>query len=150
MQAILPTQAVSNAKQYDSKEIIKHYHAVGTFQGVLGEFVDCRLYMSRSRDGASPVYCSIWVRGKPVKSTTYTHGIQDYLTLNLHTSGRGQANGYGYHKASAAVSAAIKSTGIKIVDDNGKEIELSGDSLIVDALTAIAKACGAENVLVVG
>jgi len=149
MKAILPTQAVSNAKHYDNKEVIKRFHAVGTFQGVLGEFVDCGLYMSRSGDGASPIYCSIWVRGqKEVREDSRG----EYLSSGFHTSGRGQANGYGYHKASAAVAAAIESVGIKLINDDGKGIDIGGvgDSAITDALTAIAKACGAETVLVVG
>ena len=146
MKAIIPTKTVSNAKNYDTKEIIKRYHAIGLFKGVMGEFIDCRLYMSRSGDGASPVYCSIWIMGEPK--------IHDgnYMGHDLHTSGRGTATGYGYHKSSQAVASAIESAGVKLLNDEGKPVDIGGrgDSLIEDALRAIARAGGAEQVFVVG
>ena len=63
------------------------------------EFVDCRVYMSRSRS-ASTVYASIWVHGNGV-----------------YTSGKGSAGGYGYHKESAAIQDAITSAGIELYGD---------------------------------
>ena len=130
MKATLPTQPVSNARQLD-KEVINHYHAIGLIDGELTPLVDCRLYMSRSGDGASPVYCALWL----------LYGENGY------SSGRGTASGYGYyHKRSSAVGQAIRSAGIKL-DGN---IEGVGDDAVKDALTAIAEACGATQVLVVG
>lgn len=146
MKAILPTQAVSKAKNLD-KEVIKRYHAIGLFNGVMGEFIDCRLYMSRSADGAGPVYCNIWVRGEP-----RIYEGQKYMGHDLHTSGHGTATGYGYHKSSQAVASAIKSAGVKLLNDEGKPVDIGGrgDSLIEDAIRAIALAAGAEQVLIVG
>jgi len=146
MKAILPTQTVSNAKNLD-KEVIKRYHAIGLFNGVMGEFIDCRLYMSRSGDGASPVYCNIWVRGEP-----RIYEGQKYMGHDLHTSGRGTATGYGYHKASQAVASAIESAGITLIDDKGKTVNIGGvgDSAIREAFEAIARAGGAEQVYIAG
>ena len=146
MKAIIPTQTVSNGTSYPKKELAQQYHAIGLFNGLMGEFIDCRLYMSRSGDGASPVYCSIWIRGEP--------RIYDgkYMGHELHTSGRGQATGYGYHKTSQAVANAIESAGVKLVSEEGKPLDIGGrgDSLIKEALEAIARAGGAEQVLIVG
>lgn len=63
------------------------------------EFVDCRVYIGRSRY-ASRVYASIWVNGNGV-----------------YTSGKGSAGGYGYHKESAAIQDAIGSAGIELYGD---------------------------------
>lgn len=130
MKATLPTQPVSNARQLYKKEVINHYHAIGLIDGEIVPLVDCRLYMSRSGDGASPVYCALWL----------LYGENGY------SSGRGTASGYGYHKRSSAVGQAIRSAGIKL-DEN---IDGVGDDAVKDALTAIAEACGATQVLVVG
>lgn len=131
MKATLPVRGVSNAKQLD-KEIIKHFHVIGLFfDGKMREIIDCRLYMSRSGDRASPVYCSIWVFGR-----------QD---SNFYTSGRGRANGYGYNKGRAAVYEALGTAGIKLDQD----ISGVGDSAIEDAFRATAEALGAEQVLIV-
>jgi len=130
MKATLPAVGVSNARQLD-KEIIKQYHVIGLFDGQMREIIDCRLYMSRSADGASPVYCSLWVFGK-----------QD---SNFYTSGRGRANGYGYHKRSAAVGDALDSAGIKLSED----ISGGGNSAVEEAFQAIGAALGAEQVLIV-
>ena len=129
MKAKLPEVDASNARNYSDKEVIRRIHAIGLVKGAMRELIDCRLYMSRSGDGASPVYCSLWITGG-----------------DRYTSGAGRANGYGYHKASAAVSDAISSAGIRL----DERIDGIGDSAINDALTAIATACGAESVLIVG
>jgi hypothetical protein len=59
------------------------------------ELIDARCWMGRSRQ-ASTVYASIWIHGG------------DYR------SGRGDAGGYGYHKSSAAMAAAISAAGIEL------------------------------------
>jgi hypothetical protein len=130
--ATLPTQGVSNARQLD-KEVIQRYHAIGLFDGKMRGVIDCRLYMSRSSDGASPVYCSIWIMGT------------DW------TSGRGTASGYGYHKTSAAISSALDSAGVILTREDGKRADISGvgDSAIEEAFRAIGAAMGAEQVLIV-
>lgn len=63
------------------------------------EFVDCRVYMGRSRS-ASTVYASIWVNGDGV-----------------YTTGKGSAGGCGYHKESAAIGSAISDAGIELYGD---------------------------------
>lgn len=139
--ATLPFVPVSNARQMD-KEIIHRYHVIGLFGDVMAPCVDCRIYMSRSGDGASPVHCALWVMTGPVVHET-SSGNQ--ISFSYHTSGKGRANGYGYHKESAAIADAIDSAGIKLdVDISGV-----GDKAIRDALAAIGRACGASQVVVV-
>ena len=116
---------VSNAINYgDKKELIKTFNVV---TDGLKEVIKARCYMGRSAS-ASTVYASIWI---------YSGGT--------HTSGKGKAGGYGYHKESAAVAEAIKSAGITIDTD----ISGVGDGAICDALEAIARALGFSNVLIV-
>lgn len=125
------------------------------------EIVDCRIYMSASRN-ASTVYASIWVQGiKTGKHPAdWPYG---------ETSGRGSAGGGGYHKQSAAVGDAIRSAGIELYGSpyasrsNGDSHEETkamlkkpthingcGDGSIRAALLAIANAAGYSDVIAVG
>ena len=116
---------VSNAVNYgDKKELIKTFNLI---TDELKEIITVRCYMGRSAS-ASTVYASIWVNAP-----------------DIHTSGKGKAGGYGYHKESAAIAEAIESAGITL-DAN---ISGVGDCAIRDALTAIANALGFERVLIV-
>ena len=56
----------------------------------------------------------------------------------IHTSGTGQAGGYGYHRPSAAAAEAIRNAGIDL-DTN---ISGVGDSAIERAVKAIAEMLG--------
>ena len=110
---------------------------LGTDKG-LQTVCEARFYMARRSDGASPVYCSLWVSGAQ------------------WTSGHGRASGYGYHKESAALQSAIDSAGIKLTGDNYRElpsdatdetmarIDGCGDSAMRAAMRAIAIAAGAD------
>ena len=116
---------VSNAINYgDKKELTKTFNVV---TDGLKEVITVRCYMGRSAN-ASTVYASVWIN-----------------TSEVHTSGKGKAGGYGYHKASAAIGDAINSAGIALDTD----ISGVGNSAILDALTAIANALGFERVLIV-
>ena len=84
--------------------------------------VDARWYMARRSDGASPVYCSVWIRTRDGR----------------HFSGHGKAGGYGYHKQSAALQDALDSAGVKLA----KPINGCGDGAMCHALTAVGKAAG--------
>lgn len=112
----------SNAKQLD-KEITSTLGLVARVDGKLSKVVDARFYMSRSADGAGPVYCNVWV-----------HGATGY------TSGRGKASGYGYHKTSAAMSDAIGSAGFTL----DKEISGVGSDAMREACLAMAVAMGCD------
>ena len=132
--AKLPTTGKSNAKQLD-KEIVCKYHVAGMLNGEFVSILTANVYMSRSGDGASPVYCALWVHAPGV----------------CYTSGKGTASGYGYHKTSAAIDAALTSAGIELTDSKtGKVVTIDGvgDSAIEDAFTAIGKACGLDSVLI--
>lgn len=62
-----------------------------------------RVYKSRSGDGASPIYASVWIN-KP--ATGYNYVVP-------YTSGNGVAKGFG----GAAIIAALHSAGVVIDDD---------------------------------
>lgn len=116
----------------------------------------CRTYTKGRGD---TVYASLWVHriSEKNKPASWEYG---------ETSGRGQAGGWGYHKASAAVAEAISSAGIELWGSpyarpvNGDSpavtramlkkhahIGCCGDSSIESALSAIAYAAGFNNVI---
>ena len=116
---------VSNAVNYKGqKELVKSYNVI---TDTLREIIIARCYMGRSAS-ASTVYASIWIQSS-----------------GIYTSGKGKAGGYGYHKESAAIAAAIESAGISL----DKDIFGVGDDAIYVALKAIARALGFSNVLIV-
>lgn len=53
------------------------------------------------------------------------------------------ADGHGYHKASAALSVALKNCGVTLSEC----IDGVGDIAMVEALLAVATACGAQRPL---
>ena len=136
------TKTATNARNMEpEKECVNTLRVVsriiGTSKG-LQTVCEARFYMARRSDGASPVYCSLWVSGAQ------------------WTSGHGRASGYGYHKESAALQAAIDSAGIKLTGDNYRELPSDatsdamaringcGDSAMRAAMRAIAIAAGAD------
>ena len=122
--ATLPRAARSNGKNLSGqKELVSAISAVALINGKMREVVVARWYMARKSDGASPVHASIW---------TYGAGFD--------ISGYGRATGYGYHKVSAALSAAIDSAGITLSERIGG----AGDGAIRRALEAIARAIAGD------
>ena len=116
---------VSNAVNYgDKKETTRTYNVI---TDGLANVITARCYMGRSAS-ASTVYASIWINSP-----------------GYHSSGKGKASGYGYHKESAAIAAAIESAGITL----DQSIEGIGNTAIEDALKAIAAALGFSDVLIV-
>ena len=97
--------------------------AIAVINGKMREVVVARWYMARKSEGASPVYASIW---------TYGAGFD--------ISGYGRATGYGYHKASAALSTAIDSAGIVL----SEPIAGVGEGAIRRAVEAIARAIAGD------
>jgi hypothetical protein len=154
------TAALSNGYNYSgSKELVGAYSVMGKIDGQIKEVVSARAYMGKSKQ-ASTVYASIWVH-----------------TGTVHTSGRGSAGGYGYHKESTAFQDAISSAGIELYGTVGAvsswnydekraytPAELSkmkreitkkrmriggvGESAMRDAFEAIARAAGAKGKLI--
>ena len=124
--ATLPRAARSNGKNLSGqKELVSAMSAVAVINGKMREVVIARWYKARKSDGASPVYASIW---------TYGAGFD--------ISGHGRATGGGYHKASAALSAAIDSAGIVL----SERIDGVGEGAIRRALEAIARAIAGDAV----
>ena len=122
--ATLPRAARSNGTNLSGqKEMVSAMSAVALIDGKMREVVVARWYKARKSDGASPVYASIWTYG-----------------AGFNISGHGRATGYGYHKASAALSAAIDSAGIVL----SERIDGLGDGAIRSALAAIARAIAGD------
>ena len=122
--ATLPRAAQSNGKNLSpQKELASAMSAIAVINGKMCELVVARWYVARKSDGASPVYASIW---------TYGAGFA--------ISGRGRATGYGYHKASAALSNALDSAGIVLSEHIGG----LGDGASRSALEAIARAIAGD------
>ena len=125
MKAQLTKTDCMNARNLgDKKETVKQAVLIACKAGEFSEPVTVRWYMSRSGDGASPVYCSLWVRCSP-----------------YYVSGRGKAGGYGYHKASAAFQDACDSAGIEL----SQPVDGRGDELVREAMFAIGAALGFER-----
>lgn len=78
--------------------------------------VELRLYGTGNTNTAA-----IWVHAEPI-----------------HTSGTGQAGGYGYHRPSAAAAEAIQNSGFQLSEN----ISGVGDGAIERAVKAIAEAVG--------
>ena len=118
----------SNAINYgNKKELIRSWNVIVNSDDGLKNIITVRCYMGRSTN-ASTVYASIWIYNE-----------------KHHTSGTGKAGGYGYHKQSAAIADAIESAEITL----NENIAGAGDSVIEQALEAIALALGYESCLVV-
>ena len=124
MKATIGKQVFNAVNYGDKKELIKTFNLI---TDELKEIITVRCYMGRSAS-ASTVYASIWVNAP-----------------DIHTSGKGKASGYGYHKESAAIGAAIESAGITL----DQSIDGVGDAAIEEALKAIAQALSYSRFLIV-
>ena len=85
--------------------------------------LNCRLYATGSR-----VYCCLWV-----------------FTRGPVIGGSGFAGGYGYDRASAAVSEAITAAGYELTRD----IAGVGDTAVCEALKTIGKLHGFKNMEII-
>jgi hypothetical protein len=130
-----PSKQKKPAKWMDGKELVDYYHVMAYRKGLKpysnwAELITCRIWMSKSADGASPVYASVWIRDP--KQT-------------LTTSGSGVATGYGYNKLSQAVEEALENAGVQLPFDIGGR----GNEAIRTAFKTIAKKLGFGDVEVV-
>jgi hypothetical protein len=89
---------------------------------VLSTPIVARWYMARRGDGTSPVYCSVWINDG----------------AGIDASGHGRARGYGYHKMSAALDAALASAGVHLARDFCG----AGSQAMREALHAVADHLG--------
>ena len=122
MKATIPAgRGPFNARNYSQeKELTGMVRVIAYCGDGFAEPVDIRFYMGRS-SSASRVYCSVWLRG---------HGTE--------ASGRGMAGGGGYHKPSAAFSAALDSAGVTL----DAAIDGRGETAVIEAAAALARALG--------
>jgi hypothetical protein len=106
--------------------------------GSIREVITVRTYMSASRHALTVKAC-VWIRLNTVSG--------DWK------NGRGEAGGYGYHKESAAIAAAVRAAGVRLYGDPyayGGPADLekpfdfggSGSSFYPDVFHAIAEAAG--------
>jgi hypothetical protein len=100
-----------------SKEMVDTWNLVVDLDGELISPITVRCYMGRS-SSASVVYASVWIGDR-----------------TLHTSGHGQAGGYGYCKVSAAIDNAFRSAGVEL----NKSISGVGTRAVESAIVAIGK-----------
>lgn len=90
----------------------REYIFIAKIGDKLKDVIRCKFYATKVR-----LYCCLWIRTET-----------DYV------SGSGYAGGYGYHKPSAALSAAIEAAGYELSED----IDGRGDSAMEEALQALA------------
>ncbi len=119
----------------EKKETISNRTLIAFKDGKFIELITARWYMGRS-SSSSVIYCSAW--------------FHDQIMENSHAewtdcSGRGKAGGGGYCKQSAAFEDAMRNAGIKC--DEG--ISGRGMSVAEDAMLALAKQQGFENLMIV-
>ena len=120
--ATIPPTTQANGKNLSrQKEMVSAMSAVAVINGKMCEVIVARWYMARKSDGASPVYASIW---------TYGAGFD--------ISGHGRATGYGYHKASAALSTALESAGTSPKYSSTKETRRAGRTVTPNRLRMLA------------
>lgn len=117
------------------KETLKILRLIARVEERLSVVVDARFYAARRGDGMSPLYCSVWIRGK-----------------DFQTAGHGSAGGYGYHKMSAALAYALRDAGVHLygsicvrdvspdVNDRPADIAGVGDQAMEASLVAIGNA----------
>ena len=141
----------SNAKNYSQeKELVSRCLVIDKKTEKV--IIDCRCYMGRSSN-SSQVYAAIWVN-------SIISLCDDVDGFTTYTSGHGTAGGYGYHKESAAIDAAISSAGFTLFGNAlgyGDKpdfkricnIDGVGEPAIRSALLAIAYACGSLDVIFV-
>ena len=125
--ATMPTNPKQNAKNLSGdKETIRTLHAVAYDRqhDTIRTYAVAHIYASRSAGHSGQIHASVWCHRVPCP-----------------TSGYGKAGGYGYHKSSAALGAAITSAGITLTDP----IDGRGDRAMEEALRAIAIAQGADH-----
>lgn len=140
MKAKFTKTQVQNGRNYaDKKETLDTYKVIAYYKGEFHEPITCRTYIGRS-SSASVVYASIWV-----------HGWKSPRGKGIDVAGHGDAGGYGYHKGSAAIQAAIDSAGIELYgsaygrpgeENKRARIDGVGDTAIESALLAIGRALG--------
>jgi len=134
--AILPETHIGNGKHYDNKAQIKCYIVVAKVNGQYVKYVEPVTVRVWKNARAERVYASIWVQ---------------HTTLCAGTGYAGGGGG-GYDKTSAAIESAIESAGICIKSsETGLDADIAGrgDSATRDALEAIAKALGYDDIHIV-
>ena len=122
MQAIIKTANAQNISNQalnarDKQALIQQITILAIVDGAIKELTQCRLYMSNSRN-ASRITALLWVHG------------------NKYACGSGHADGYGYHKQSAAVESAINAAGFELSEPIGGR----GEQAMVDGLKAVVLA----------
>ena len=117
------------AQNRKEKRFSQQYSLIALgLDGSLREIITARFYNTPSR-----TYACIWVKSPSgmAQDSTLTIG-------GVYVSGGGYTQRYGYHRASAALQAAINDAGITLSAD----IDGRGEGAMFDALKAIGHALG--------
>ena len=122
MQAIIRianAQNISNQalNARDKQALIHQITILAIVDGAIKELAECRLYMSNSRS-SSRITAILWING------------------DKYARGSGYADGFGYHKQSAAVESAINAAGFELSERIGGR----GEQATIDGLKAVALA----------
>ena len=123
----METQSVIDFSPREDKRNIEHFRRENSFWKEVSlidldtgtSAAEARFYGS-----GQTVYCVIWIHG-----------------WHYHTEsarGYGKAGGYGYHKPSAALSAALKAAGVTLEES----IAGRGDEVMKEAMRALAADLG--------
>ena len=115
-------KVASNRKE---KAFSHQYTLCVVVKGDVKEVMQARIYSTNSRN-----YACVWI-----SSTGKTP----------YASGGGYAGGYGYHRASAALSNALDDAGITL----SEAIDGRGESAMEESLTAIGKALGYRKMRII-
>ena len=142
MQATIPSGiGPFNGRNYGAeKETIGAVRVIAYHNGEFTTPVDFRFYAGRSAS-ASRVYCTAWLQSTAAPSPYIDEREIRHRLRWKERSGTGYAGGGGYHKPSAALSAALDSAGVTLDSD----IDGRGDSAIREAAEACARALGYDT-----
>lgn len=158
MIAKLTTQNDNARNMGQEKETVDTINIIALHKGEMYNCITARFYMGRSAS-ASTVYCSVWINKRGIRQPDGSY------SPSFHTSGRGSAGGYGYHKASAALGEALGSAGVLLFGspyrrDEDKALSAKdrkrpahiggcGSTAMEEALKAVAVALGYRGKLLI-
>lgn len=107
--------------------ILVNDKTVSNYNGanLMRSIVTARIYATNAAN-----YACIWIQAPTRKNHK-----------SVYINGGGKANGYGYHRSSAALQAAINNAGVEL----SESIDGRGDGAMQEAMISIAQALGYEE-----
>lgn len=124
MKALIGELQTNGKNLSDKRELTVSWNLIAYHQDRLIDLMTVRCWTGRSRPG-----WTIW-------ATFWLHGNSKYA------SGHGHIGGWGFDHYGPAVTEAIESAGITLINPLGNRMEINSSEGIPDALRAIAEALG--------